>query len=450
MVRITWLRPDERIEHELRQLHEEGVPASDVAALARRWAELRERHEHDAAGLRRAALTCLDEAAGLSRQAPAYDPPPELATALAGERRVSRRDVASLADRIEAAWTGRMAGCLLGKPVEKIPREGIRAILQSIDEWPLRRYFTAVGVPSAVSERWPWNRASRPTSMRENVVCMPEDDDVNYTMLALHVLETYGDGFTTDDVATVWLQMLPPLTTFTAERVAMENLLAYVEPPATAHVGNPYREWIGAQIRSDLWGYVRPGDPAAAAELAWRDARLSHVENGVYGAILMAAMVALAFVETDPAQLVRRSLALLPARSRLSEAVAWAVDVAEREPAWEHVLDALHERLGGYHWVHAVNNAALVAAALVHGRGSFEASVTRAVMGGWDTDSNGATVGSVCGAMHGVAGIPDAWSAPLAGRVRSSLKGFDGRSIDELARRTLACVPAAYRAEVPA
>jgi len=450
VVRITWLRPDERLEHELRQLREEGVAASDVAALEGRWAAFREQHGHDAADLRRAALAFLDEAAGLSRHAPAYDPPPELAAALVGERRVARFDADTLADRIEAAWTGRMAGCLLGKPVEKIPREGIRAILQSIDEWPLRRYFTARGVPSEVSERWPWNRASRPTSMRENIVCMPEDDDVNYTMLALHVLETYGDGFATDDVATVWLQMLPPLTTFTAERVAMENLLAYVEPPATARVRNPYREWIGAQIRSDLWGYVRPGDPAAAAELAWRDARLSHVENGVYGAILMAGMVALAFVETDPANLVRGALAHVPAGSRLTEAVAWAVDVAEREPDWEHVLDALHERLGGYHWVHAVNNAALVAAALVHGRGSFEESVTRAVMGGWDTDSNGATVGSVCGAMHGLAGIPVAWSAPLAGRVRSSLKGFDGSSIDELARRTLACIPAAHRAEVPA
>lgn len=449
MVRITWLHPEERIEHEFRQLHEEGVAESEIAALAERWAGLWERHAHDAPTSRRAALAFLDEAAGLSAQSPAHEPPAELVAALAAERQVPRLDDATLADRIEAAWTGRMAGCLLGKPVEKIPREGIRAILQSVHEWPLRRYFTAEGVPTEVSERWPWNRASRPTSMRENVVCMPEDDDINYTMLALHVLETYGEDFTTDDVATVWLQMLPPLTTFTAERVVVENLLAYVEPPSTARVRNPYREWIGAQIRSDLWGYVRPGDPAAAAELAWRDARLSHVENGVYGAMLMATMVALAFVETDPARLVRRALKYVPASSRLAEAVTFALATAEREADWERVLDALHERLGGYHWVHAVNNAALVVAALVHGRGDFEASVTRVVMGGWDTDSNGATVGSVCGALHGLAGIPDAWAAPLAGRVRSSLKGFDGSRIEELARRTLACVPAEHRTEVP-
>jgi ADP-ribosylglycohydrolase len=433
VVRITWLRPEERIEHELRQLREEGV---DAGGLARAWATAR---AGDPAELRLRALELLDGAAALTTLRPMERPPAELSGAAAAPPRLPRE---RLADRLLGAWTGRLAGCLLGKPVEKVPREGIREILQSVDEWPLRRYFTAVGVPAEVSERWPWNRASRPTSLRENMAGMPEDDDVNYTMLALHVLETYGDGFTTDDVATAWLQTMPPLTVFTAERVAMENLLAYVEPPATASFRNPYREWIGAQIRADLWGYVRPGDPAAAAELAWRDARLSHVENGVYGAMWAAGMVAAAFVERDPVRVVRRGLATIPAASRLAEAVAWSADLAGRTDDWETVLDGLHGRYGHYHWVHAVNNAALVAAALVHGRGAYGRSIAAAVMGGWDTDSNGATVGSVVGAMVGRGGIDEAWAEPLRGEVRSSLKGFDRSRVDDLARRTLACVPA--------
>jgi ADP-ribosylglycohydrolase len=433
MPRITWLRPEERIEHELRQLREEGVDARGIAAA---WAAAQ---AGDPAELRVRALELLDGAAALTTLLPMERPPAELAGAVVEPPRIHRAD---LADRLLGAWTGRLAGCLLGKPVEKVPREGIREILQSVGEWPLRRYFTAAGVPAEVTERWPWNRASRPTSLRENIAGMPEDDDVNYTMLALHVLETYGDGFTTDDVATAWLQMMPPLTVFTAERVAMENLLAYVEPPSTASVRNPYREWIGAQIRADLWGYVRPGDPVAAAELAWRDARLSHVENGVYGAMWAAAMVAAAFVESDPSRVVARGLVVIPAASRLAEAVAWSADLASCSDDWEVVLDGLHGRYGHYHWVHAVNNAALVAAALVHGGGSYARSITAAVMGGWDTDSNGATVGSVVGAMVGRAGIGEAWAAPLRGEVRSSLKGFDRSRVDDLARRTLAWVPA--------
>ncbi len=32
-------------------------------------------------------------------------------------------------------------------------------------------------------------------------------------------------------------------------------------PPETALIRNPYREWIGAQIRADLWGWVSPAQP---------------------------------------------------------------------------------------------------------------------------------------------------------------------------------------------
>ena len=51
------------------------------------------------------------------------------------------------------AWLGRAAGCVLGKPVENIPREGIRAIAQGTGNWPVRGWFTAEGLDPAVTER---------------------------------------------------------------------------------------------------------------------------------------------------------------------------------------------------------------------------------------------------------------------------------------------------------
>ncbi|HEY8346983.1 MAG TPA: ADP-ribosylglycohydrolase family protein, partial [Symbiobacteriaceae bacterium] len=68
-------------------------------------------------------------------------------------------------------------------------------------------------------------------------------------------------------------------------------------------------------------------------------------------------------------------------------------------------------------------------------------TICNAVMGGWDTDCNGATVGSVIGVMLGASKLPAKWIAPLNNRVRSSLKGFDNITFDELARRTLNLVP---------
>jgi ADP-ribosylglycohydrolase len=108
---------------------------------------------------------------------------------------------------------------------------------------------------------------------------------------------------------------------------------------------------------------------------------------------------------------------------------------ASRGRAWRDALD--RRPWGAYSWVHTVNNACLVAAALLWGGGDFTRSVSLAVRGGWDTDCNGATVGSVVGAMQGRGAIGERWSAPLRDELRSALFGFERSSIVDLAVRTV-------------
>jgi hypothetical protein len=127
---------------------------------------------------------------------------------------------------------------------------------------------------------------------------------------------------------------------------------------------------------------------------------------------------------------------VLPPESRFSAAVRAGRDLGAKTGDWEAVLDALHADHGHLHWVHVRNNAALVAAALAWGQGDFGRSVCAAVSGGWDTDSDGATVGSVVGALTGAAGIGPQWTDPMRGRLATSIAGFDGVTFAELARRT--------------
>jgi len=217
-----------------------------------------------------------------------------------------------LYDRILGGWTGRAAGCLLGKPVEKYSRQIIREILESNHTWPLNHYFTAKGMPESVLKKYPWKQRGGFESLRENIVCMSEDDDLNYTMLNLYVTEKYGKNFTSENVGESWLQMLPVYETFTAERVAYYNLLSGVSPPESGHYLNPFREWIGAQIRADLWGYINPGNPDKAAEMAYRDACISHTGNGLFAEMFFASIIAAAFVEKSPEKLIQIGLSRIP------------------------------------------------------------------------------------------------------------------------------------------
>ncbi|MFJ5830342.1 ADP-ribosylglycohydrolase family protein [Streptomyces sp. NPDC093089] len=343
-----------------------------------------------------------------------------------------------LLDRLHAAWLGRAAGCLLGKPVEKLPLPAIRALARAAGNWPLTTWFTARGVPGELLAAHPWNRRSAATSLAENIDGMPEDDDLNYPLLNLLLLQRYGRDFTTTDVARLWLDELPAGRTFTAERVAYRNLLDGIEPPLTALHRNPFREWIGAQIRADVHGWTHPGDPVAAAAQAYRDAALTHTANGVYGAMFVAATLATAATGTaDVHRALASGLGVVPPCSRLAAAVRLGIAAARATPDFDAVVDRLHAELGGYHWVHAVPNAALLAAALTHGDGDFSRSVCAAVSGGWDTDSNGATAGSVAGLLAGHPDrLPEHWTAPLKNRLATSVPSFDGIGFDTLAELT--------------
>lgn len=443
-MRLSWVQPEDLLPHELVQSRAEGKDVDDVAA---RWVAAGGSVDAAPGGasaggtgeLRSLARTLLDE---LDTRQPsaAYlrDEPDDLG---AIERLWSdapalpEPDLDALRGRLHGAWLGRAAGCLLGKPVEKIPREGIREILESTGGWPLAGYFTAVGLPADVAERWPWNRRSRTTSLAENIDGMPEDDDLNYAMLALRVVEEHGTSFTTEDVAQAWLDGLPAGRVFTAERIAYRNLLDGLLPPRTAVVRNPFRHWIGAQIRTDVYGWVCAGRPRDAARLAWRDARLSHTGSGTYGAMFVAAASAAAVVTDDVGAVLAHGLAVVPPASALAGAVRRGVELGAAGTGLEDALDALHAEFGHLHWVHAVNNAALVAYALAASNGDFVPAVRAAVTGGWDTDSAGATVGALAGALRGV---PESWTRPLRDRIASSLPGFDGVALTSLAERTFA------------
>jgi glyoxylase-like metal-dependent hydrolase (beta-lactamase superfamily II) len=157
---------------------------------------------------------------------------------------------------------------------------------------------------------------------------------------------------------------------------------------------------------------------------------LPHRGDGVYGAVLVAALGASLPAAHEFDEALERALEEIPGDSRAAEAARLGRTLAGRSDA----VDVLHERYADLSPVHTVNNLALVIWAIAS-FSSFDEAVGEVVAAGWDTDCNGATVGG----LWGIAGreVPQAWTAPWQGRVAVQLAGVGELPLDDLVSRTV-------------
>lgn len=423
------LDPRDVIPDEAEQLLHSGYPVDRQLQQARAAAA-----ESDYASLRAIGAALAE----VTRSDWHYSEPDDESSLreLAGRALRLPMDQESLGSRINGAWLGRCVANTMGKPIEGLTRDEVRIYLTASGQWPQTGYLPLLDpLPVGVSHL----HESAPISTAGRFTDVPRDDDLDWTILGLSMLEEYGSEITTEQIARTWLDRLPFTQTFTAERVAYRNLIRGASAAEAARLDNPYREWIGALIRADIFGYVHPGDPAAAARAALVDARLSHVGNGIYGAMWAAALVAGA-LSTDSAEIALwSSLSVVPSKSRLAEALRAILDLRVAGAGSDDALGWVDQHLGHYNWVHTINNAALISVGLLWGE-DFTSSVALTISGGRDTDSSAATVGSVFGALHGVASIPPSLVGSTHVRVRSAVKDFDRIEIAELARRTLSLI----------
>lgn len=349
-------------------------------------------------------------------------------------------------NKIYGAWLGRCAGCLLGIPIEGWKLANITDFLKDTDNYPINRYLSSdiaeeIRDKHKIQDQYIWY-SNQPTSIKwiNNVNCMPEDDDINYTVAALKIVETYGSHFTSDDIGEFWLSNIPLLRLYTAERVAYRNLSLCKYPPQSATYRNSYREWIGAQIRADFWGYIHPGNPKAAAEMAFRDASISHVKNGIYGEMFVAAMISAAGVSDNIEYIIKCGLSQIPQTSRLSEYIHLVLQYKTDILSIQEVIDKIHSHFDEqkiHHWCHTIPNAMIVCFALLYGEKDFEKSLSLAIMAAFDTDCNAATVGSILGLIIGADQLPAKWIDPLNDTLESGVNGFQSVRISSLAQRTI-------------
>lgn len=409
--------------------HEQGQPVRGmISGLSRRIAALRRRLENMGPS-RAIARKEPDDLERIRRLRPP------------GPRRLWDRFLPDVyADRLRGAFLGRAAGCTLGAPVEGwSPERMARLAAHCGADFPPTDYWPAADQPYDTR----YGRDLRASYTRAGMRHVPVDDDMTYTLLGLLILEEFGPDFTTADVGKAWLKYLPMACT--AEKVALDNLRAGANWKKTAERNNPFLEWIGADIRSDAWGYACPGWPERAAEMAYRDAFLSHRQNGIYGEMYFSAVIAAALATGDPVEALRIGLSEIPRTSRLHADVSWALKVAPKVRDHVAAKRLVDERFDGMSTVHTNNNACLTVWGVTIGRRDLTRAIGSTVAMGYDCDCTAATAGSIVGAAVGAKNIPPRWYRPFRNRARTYMNGQEWFRIDQVVRRFAKVAQAVFR-----
>jgi ADP-ribosylglycohydrolase len=311
-------------------------------------------------------------------------------------------------ERVYAGVLGKIIGVYLGRPFEG---------------WTYERIMSELG------EVWYY------VHERRHVPLIVTDDDISGTFTFLRALPDFGNHreVTPEQVGQTWLNYLIEHRTVlwwgglgnSTEHTAFIRLKNGIPAPQSGSIatnGKVVAEQIGAQIFIDGWAMVAPGDPALAADLARRAGSVSHDGEAIYGAQVLAAMEAQAFVESDANQLIDTAVSFIPKDSIIYRMIGdlrgWRAKYSDWRAAREQIAAHYgYDKYGGN--CHMVPNHALILLGLLYAGDDFQKALMICNTAGWDTDCNSGNLGCLMGIKNGLAGIeagPD-WRGPVADRL---------------------------------
>jgi len=326
-------------------------------------------------------------------------------------------------ERVYAGVLGKIIGVYLGRPFEGWSYDRIMAELGEINYYVHKQRKTLLVVT---------------------------DDDISGTFTFLRALPDYGNdpNLTPAQIGQTWLNYIIERKTIlwwgglgnSTEHTAYIRLKQGIPAPQSGSIalnGKVVAEQIGSQIFIDGWAMVAPGDPALAADLARRAASVSHDGEAIYGAQVIAAMEAQAFVEPDLHKLIECAITFIPKDSIIYRLIADMREWREEIGDWRRARELLQQHYGYDKYggnCHMVPNHGVIMLGLLYGDDDFQKSLMITNTAGWDTDCNSGNVGCLLGIKNGLAAIdsgPD-WRGPVADRMYLSTAD-GGRAITDAA-----------------
>jgi hypothetical protein len=235
------------------------------------------------------------------------------------------------------------------------------------------------------------------------------DDDYYYEIVAVRAFEKYGTHLSVQQLGEQWLEN--NAGTWGSSEQTLLLLKGGVHPPDTGSPRYNKLWWtIGAQFSSDLYGILAPGMPDLAADMARKYGHINGYAEGTDGAVFIASMVSMGFVESDAKQIVRKAAHMISPQSPYRRCLDEVIAMAEAGKTPDEIADDITARWGIEYPAtnNAVVNGALVAISIWFGGGDFTKTENLAFRAAdyADADCNAANAASVIAAMHGMAALP--------------------------------------------
>ena len=268
------------------------------------------------------------------------------------------------------------------------------------------------------------------------------DDDTHVEWLDLHILETHGLNPTYEQVRDEWIDHLNG-DIWVATRAARDLMSQGVLPPDTGGPElNPDGAWsMDAQLETELFGLINPGNPDRAREQAIFFAEVTNSGPAVDASAFYAHLYSIAFGATDVRELVARARAGEPEDSIVAPIVDAVTQWHAGSPNdWRVTREKIREAYDDdpAWWASRVNFATTIMA-LLYGNGDLGLTIDIAGLAGWDADNNMTTSAGLIGAMLGFTSLPEPFRSAsdiYFNEDLTNLEQFD--SIENIAQRTVA------------
>lgn len=292
------------------------------------------------------------------------------------------------------------------------------------------------GVPSDLSENIDF-------VLRTKEEIWGSDDDTDIEYIYQYLLDSLKTTVLTPaQIRAGWLKHIRAEEEnylWVANQRALDLMMEGVLPPETGDTArNKHYAMIDAQLTTEIFGLLAPGNPEIALKMADLPTRTVARGEAETIARFYVTMYALA-ISVDTAQTIRQQLMAMAAEARTSmpgsEYPAKMYDyVIEKHAAglpWEAVRDSLYvryqvEQAEGYDitsknlycngcFAAGINYAASLVS-LFYGQGDLRETIKIGALAGWDSDNPTATWGGLLGFMLGREGVESAFGTNLSER----------------------------------